>query len=321
MSHRIAQSRRHFARAAAMLALAAPLALSGCGKTIGDAERNGVDQAIANQADNDANPSTSALSAVTQTLDAAEGASPAVAGAARIQAACPSSSSGCSGNQRSVLFSGCQMGALVATGTLNLAFDSNATCNSSLAGVPTSGSLIRTFTNFNMVDGGRATTRLITDSTLNYKNESIGGGTLVNYGAGQRTVQILGMTRIKIHPNNRQIYHHSIRSQGVIQSQGSRATRDRIVSSGSVMVNHNLSRTDTVVRFDNLRWENETCCHPTAGSINSEVTDDAGTATATIVIEFSRAGGPLLACGQAEMTLTRTGQAPQQSIISMPSCE
>ena len=288
------------------LLLVFPLCLSiiSCGRVIGtDAENNSNLQAEASSSDNTQNTAISALVAVEQALDDTE-STPSV------QASCPSITA-CSANIRTLSFNSCSIGGTKFNGAFSWQYDSSSTCTIDSTTLPTSGSLLRTTDLFEMTTAEGFVTKYFSTNMSNYKNEIIGGGVTVSFGATSRTVNINGLHRQRYTPKSFKVFDHSLRSVVPFVVAGTKAAANRVVSNGSVNVFHNIARTNTTLQFNNVRWDDAGCCHPKLGTI----TATAENSNDTFELNFSEGG----TCGIAKLKTTINNQVTT-TLVSLGNC-
>jgi hypothetical protein len=97
----------------------------------------------------------------------------------------------------------------------------------------------------------------------------------------------------------------SIRTLAPVSVTGSLSRASRLVNGGQIEVNYNRAQATAVVIPQNLQWSN-TCCHPTAGTLQLNW---SGTKTGSTSVSFS-------GCGQA--SVNQNGQVRN---IELSYCE
>lgn len=192
-------------------------------------------------------------------------------------------------NDRTVTasFSGCTAGPgneLTLTGTVKLAFDSAATCNTWVSGssFPGGGSVTRTTSSF--VRQNASGIKVTTDSNThtNYLSESVGGGVVTTFGVSDRTIQISGLHRTRTLADGTAGFDHSVRTTQALVASGTKAGGTRKIASGAVQVDHNTLKYSATTSFVNVTWSS-TCCYPTAGTLTLSLSGSlSGTATANL---------------------------------------
>jgi hypothetical protein len=233
------------------------------------------------------------------------------------QATCPSLVSGCSANIRTVNYSNCILGAARVTGVTTLTYDTAGTCSTTVSSIPASGSVSRTTSGLRFALDNSESELLLSETRQNYKLESIGGGSFVSYtGTLSYSANILGMHRIRTNGAGAEVYNISYRTTSPITATGSATTRDRVVTSGTVVVDNNITRQTSTVSYTNLRWNNSNCCHPTSGLISSTVVDSDGREIVKLDANIANGGS----CGTFEVTLTR-GTTSTRGFIFLRTCE
>ena len=180
---------------------------------------------------------------------------------------------------------------------MNLTFDSPNTCDTwiSAAGLPTSGSVVRTSTNY--VRSSR-NLEVSSDSTAanNYLGESIGGGVSTTFQSGGRSINILGIHRIGTFvtnfTRNINIFDHSVHTPVALMVTGSQAAGNRVVSSGEIKIDHNKAKYSLDATISNLSYS-ANCCYPTSGTL---VFNRSGSRSGNLTVAFSSS------CGSVNVT-------------------
>lgn len=195
-------------------------------------------------------------------------------------------------------------------GQVSLAFDSNATCNQWLSGtgLPTTGSVTRTTSNFTRSNPGGSSVAVSSATHTNYSGVSIGGGVTTAFGAGTRTVTISGLHRIRTSAAGRTVFDHSVTTTSPIVVSGTRLGGNRVVSSGTVKVDHNLAKFSSTASLSGLTW-NASCCHPISGTVTFAL---VGGETGSIAIDYASG-----TCGEAK--ITKDGEF--LGTLDLPGCE
>lgn len=195
-------------------------------------------------------------------------------------------------------------------GQVALAFDSNATCNQWLSGtgLPTSGSVTRTTTNFTRANPGGSSVSVSSANHVNYAGSTIGGGATTAFGSGTRTLTISGLHRIRTSSAGRTVFDHSVTTTAPIVVSGTRLGGNRVISSGTVKVDHNLAKFSSTASLAGLAW-NASCCHPISGSVTFAL---AGKETGSITVDYASG-----TCGEAKVT--KDGDF--LGTLELPGCE
>lgn len=227
-------------------------------------------------------------------------------------------SSSCAGYQdgKTVLstFDGCsgwRGDEFTFTGTITLSFDAATTCDEWINGgsLPTSGSVTRTTDGLVRTNPNGSKVTSDSNSHTNYGSETVAGGVKTSFQAdGIRTVDILGVHRVRVSPKGRTVFDHSVRTASPLTVTGTLAAKNRRVTSGAVKVDHNLAKFTSVATMTGLEWDS-TCCHPIGGLINVERN---GSRTGTITVDFNTG-----TCGQVQVT--RSGG--ESETVQLSACE
>lgn len=130
-----------------------------------------------------------------------------------------------------------------------------------------------------------------------------GGGRLTKTNAGW-DLEILGR-HTQLSFRDHEIFNISVRTLAPLQVSGALSRSGRMISSGQLEVNHNLSGFTSVLTPANLQWT-ASCCHPTSGSL-SIVYSGAKSGSATVTFQ---------GCGAA--TVDEGGQSKQ---IELSYCD
>ncbi len=210
-------------------------------------------------------------------------------------------------------FAGCTAGRsdeFIFEGQVTLTFDSNATCNTWLSGsgLPTSGSLTRTTTNFARVNPNGSTVTVSSANHSNYTGAVIGGGIVTTFGATTRSLTIAGLHRVRTSSAGLLIFDHSVTTTSPIVASGTRLAGNRVISGGTVKVDHNRAKFSSLANLSGLTW-NSSCCHPISGSVTFSLT---GAETGSIQVDYASG-----TCGQA--IVTKNGES--LGTVDLPSCE
>jgi hypothetical protein len=195
-------------------------------------------------------------------------------------------------------------------GQVALTFDSGATCNTWLAGIglPTSGSVTRTTTNFTRGNPGGSVVSVSSAPFVNYAGTSIGGGVTTAFGVGTRTLTINGLHRVRTSATGKTVFDHSVSTTAPLVVTGTRLGGNRTISSGTVKVDHNLAKFSSTASLSGLSW-NSSCCHPISGTVTFAL---VGADTGSIVIDYNTG-----TCGEAN--ITKDGDS--LGTLDLPGCE
>jgi hypothetical protein len=210
-------------------------------------------------------------------------------------------------------FNSCEAGRsdeFTFNGQVTLTFDSSATCNTWLGGIglPTSGSVTRTTTNFTRTNPGGSQVSVSSAAFPNYAGVSIGGGVTTTFGAATRLLTINGLHRVRTSATGREVFDHTVSTTSPIVVSGTRLGGNRVISSGTVKVDHNLAKFSSTASMSGLSW-NSSCCHPIAGKLTFAL---VGTDTSSIVIDYATG-----TCGVAN--ITKNGDS--LGTLDLPGCE
>ncbi len=158
-------------------------------------------------------------------------------------------------------------------GIVKLEFDSNATCNTWVSGnLPTSGSITRTVTSgFKQIPLANISdpTIVSTESLLNYKKIPYGGGIITTFQNDRKIISILGM-----HRNNENSFSHTLHTSVPLIVSGTRASNNRKIESGTLLVDHNNAKYTTTSNISNIEYVNN-CCYPVLGTMDIEFSSES----------------------------------------------
>jgi hypothetical protein len=90
-----------------------------------------------------------------------------------------------------------------------------------------------------------------------------------------------------------------------LTTTGTRAGGDRVISSGTVTLYHNLAKYTATNSFNSVTWGSSTCCYPTSGSVTTTFT---GTKSGTGTMTFTSTCGAATyvdSTGSSNVTLTQ----------------
>jgi len=195
-------------------------------------------------------------------------------------------------------------------GQVVLTFDTNSTCNTWLSGMglPTSGSVTRTTTNFTRSNPDGSIVAVSSAAFTNYAGTAIGGGVTTTFGAGSRSLSINGIHRVRTSALGRTVFDHSVSTTSPLIVTGTRLGGNRTISSGTVKVDHNLAKFSSTASLAGLSW-NSSCCHPISGVVTFALT---GSSTDSVAIDYASG-----TCGEAK--ITKNGDF--LGTIELPGCE
>ena len=304
-------------RISSVLAL---LALCACGRNVGGANADALTAARADSQDSSTNTVQSMVSSINQSAALAEsvgGVAPS--GLNAFSGTCPSSRSVCMVNTRTVSYADCSLGRYSVNGSANLNYDSAATCATASTTRPISGSVTRTTAGLVLtVPNNAGVLQVTSNSATAYNGEAVGGGARVSFnGANTYSIAILGLNRTRYANDGLRIFDHSVKTASDLQVSGSFAGRDRMMSSGSVVLHHNRLQFTATTVVNSLLWNDLGCCHPRRGTMTSTLRNLTGATLETWTIDFGVAG---LNCGQVRADITKDGIA-QTSTLTLPDCE
>jgi hypothetical protein len=115
-----------------------------------------------------------------------------------------------------------------------------------------------------------------------------------------RSVTINGLHKT-MKQNGRTIYEHYITTSSPLQFIGNKTNGGRILSSGSMVLYHQLLSYKAAQTFSNVKWEISNCCYPTSGSIQITYT---GSKTGTATLAFTGCGTATYTSGQSNENIT-----------------
>ena len=203
-------------------------------------------------------------------------------------------SSSCSGTpakNKEAIYSSCSLGifGLTVSGNVNLEYSSSSVCSGGLTS--NADSVTRTY-DYSITGPRGGTLRVFSSPQDNYNNVSISGGGRLTKTASGWDIEILGKNKTLKTVAGREIMNHSVRTTSAIQITGGLSRDSRVAQGGGLEVMHNLAEFTATHSFDQLVWDN-TCCHPTSGTITTSLT---GAYTGTATTEFTD-------CGIAKVTM------------------
>ena len=295
------------------------LALSGCGKKVNQREADEAylvaDSAVSslNGALNDSEQSAS-YARNRPAFELIPSAYAASCGLSRFSPIVGSSCSGTVANKTVTSdFSGCTAGRsdeFSLRGQVSLSFDSASTCDTWLAGsgLPTSGFVTRTTSNFQRTNPNGSVVTVTSASHTNYAGTTLGGGVTTTFGVGSRTVTIAGLRRVRTSADGASVFDHSVTTTTPIVITGTRSSGNRTVQSGAIRVDHNLARFSSATSISGLSW-NTSCCHPIAGTLSFSL---LGSSSGSITVDYATGS-----CGEANISRNGTFLAR----VDLPSCE
>ncbi|MGE4233588.1 MAG: hypothetical protein AB7F43_09695 [Bacteriovoracia bacterium] len=210
-------------------------------------------------------------------------------------------------------FGSCTVGAnnlYHATGTATLTFDSQQTCNTWISGttLPTSGKVVRTTDNLNLIAPNNSYITTTSNLHQNYLNFSLGGGVETEFTASGRSIRILGLQRTRTKVDGSKGFDHSITTPSPLVVVGSRSTGERTINSGSVRVDNNKDKYSIIANIGPVTWQ-QGCCYPTTGNVIFTVT---GSQSGSVLFNFDTGS-----CG----IVKATDLANNTETLQLASCE
>ena len=198
------------------------------------------------------------------------------------------------------------------TGTITLTFDAAATCDNWIDALPlpTSGSVVRTSSDFTRHNPNGSTVTRVSDEHQNYLGETVSGGVKTEFGLNQRRIHILGLHTVRTGPDGNVVFDHSVRTddENPLIVTGTRMENNRRVSDGKLKLDHNILGYTLETELAGLFWTSD-CCHPVDGKITFT---RSGSKTGTKTVDFGTG-----VCGQ----VTVTDDAGTTETVELPACE
>lgn len=193
--------------------------------------------------------------------------------------------SSCNSAVRTRTLSGCERSnsansVVLFYGTVNLTFNSDATCTTAFSS--TSGSVTRTVENYYAVNEatdykiieytnvGTVAGKTISSNDLkDYTGDVRSGGTTVTFlDASSRQITINGVHRRGVRPSGLYGFWHTTYTTNPLSvtNTGTEYT----IASGTVIVAHNRLAATVTNTFSNVEYPLDgSCCYPTSGSVSS----------------------------------------------------
>ncbi len=219
--------------------------------------------------------------------------------------------SSCSGAVRTINWNSCSIGTITMSGGWTETFSSAAACtNFTNAGglaangdavTRTSSSSVATF-----LSGAKITTDTSGGTAWDGTTINANGVTVTQGAGSSRTINFDGVHRVLTGPMGTKWFDHFI--TGNMSVTGKRSSGNRVISSGTLTVYHNILKYTASNSFSGVTWGNSTCCYPTAGTISTAL---SGAATGTVTLDFSPGA---TTCGNA--TYTNTAGTPSTVILT-----
>lgn len=212
-------------------------------------------------------------------------------------------------------FNSCTVGPqdqFTLNGTVTLTFDTAETCNTWIAGtaLPTSGSVMRTMSNLTRLNPNNSRVATSTVAHENYLNYQIASGIKTTFGATDRTIEILGVRKIRTRPDGQAGFDHSIMSlpPSPIVVTGTKESGNRTIQSGVIRVDHNTAKYSLTANLSGLSWSNA-CCYPISGTTTFQAT---GKISGAMIVDFGTGS-----CGSVRVT----DFTNDQKTVLLASCE
>lgn len=210
--------------------------------------------------------------------------------------------SACSSNAITLSWNNCTIasGKIILSGGWSEVFNSSTACSNFSSGgtLATNGDWITRTTNNSQatfLSGPSLTTDtnggVAWDGTVMNTN----GVRVTRTGAAARTINIDSVHRVLRGTLGTKWFDHFI--TGSLNVTGTRSAGNRVITSGTLSVYHNLAKYTASNSFSNVAWGSGGCCYPTSGSITTTLT---GSATSTIIVDFTPGG---VTCGNASYTV------------------
>ncbi|MEI6093429.1 MAG: hypothetical protein WCQ47_07085, partial [bacterium] len=177
----------------------------------------------------------------------------------------------------------CGDGSLAYTKNMVLTFSAAPSCSFSSNGEYFVKTHTATITGPN---GGSYTST--SDAATNYFGDSIFGGTKITYNsASNYNIDILGINKKLAKNDGTVVWNHSIRTTSGKPLVINHFRREgRVISSGQLVINHNLAYFTTTMDFNSVTYKRG-CCYPITGSITATFT---GQIKAVKTITFNQCG-------------------------------
>ncbi len=204
----------------------------------------------------------------------------------------------CNSGVKSSDYSGCEVGAFTLSGSAQLQYSQN-TCSMNSTG----DSVTRTY-NLQRVGPRGGILNVSSDSKLDYRGQSYGGGGRLSKTVAGFSLDVLGKHKALTF-RDRPVYDISIKTISPLQIIGGLARANRTIQSGQLEVNHNRAGQTAVWTYNNVQFSSQ-CCHPVSGTIDITWT---GAKTGQAQMTFQ-------GCGLAQVT--EGGQSTQ---VEMSYCE
>jgi hypothetical protein len=206
----------------------------------------------------------------------------------------------CSSGVKSEAYTGCvpTNTSRSLTGQVQLNY-SQSNCSLSSDG----DQVVRTYS-LNLTGPRGGVVNISSQSAQDYSGLSYGGGGKLTKTSSGHEIEILGKHKTFTR-NNNTYYSVSVRTLNPLVLTGGLTRSSRVLSSGTIEVNHNLAKYTMTMTPNNVAWSNS-CCHPVSGSFSVNY---SGSKTGSATVTFN-------GCGTANLN-----QGGQDTQLTMNYCE
>jgi hypothetical protein len=175
---------------------------------------------------------------------------------------------------------------VAVTGPAKLSYN-NANCS-----LANNGDVATRTHNLTFTRNGNGEVRSVSDASANYQGLVVGGGQELEKTAAGWDLAILGK-RITIDVYRRPGIQAdlSIRTGQPLAISGTLRRLNRLVSSGSIIVDHNRARFSANFQPQNLQWNSAACNCPVSGTVR---VDYSGSINSGGEVEFTSCGSAIL---------------------------
>ncbi len=204
----------------------------------------------------------------------------------------------CSSNVLTSTFPTCTVlnGTLFLAGSWTNTYNDEATClTHRTSGIlsDNADTLTRTTSNFAVISElfqlGTSTNSHTTYDSTTLPRLAFSGVRITRISASERQLTIGSLRRILRTASNRIVYDQSLETDATgLSVTGSRQAGSRSVS-GTVVVYHNTASYKATTTYNSVRWESNTCCYPTSGSVSMALTG-SGTTNGNANLAFRSCG-------------------------------
>lgn len=196
-------------------------------------------------------------------------------------------------------------------GSVALSFDKPATCVEWLNGIPTSGSVTWTSSNFLRTTTDSSGVYTSSQPAKNYLGVTIGGGMKTAWGTSPTTgtttsLNINGLHVTRQTTGNLTVFDHTVTTTGALNVTGTLAGGNRAIAAGTIVVDHNVQHYTATGAITNLAWS-ASCCIPTSGSINYTM---SGSAFGNIIVNFETGTCGKVSVSDASVIATQSNPSP-----------